>query len=469
MSILDSVLGVHNNALMSPTFIAVVAVLGVVIATMLLVLVVLFRRSSGGNKNKKDKGAKKRKDRGAVLREANRALSQNPKDHEALATIAQLRYDEKDWEKAMRTYGMLVELAATNSDVDEFDATIKYALSALQLGKHEEAYKSLVVARSLKDEGFELHYNLGYLEYRRKAYEKAVNLLRAAKEAQPDHLQTQKYLGLAFYRIKRFKEAIETLRRVVDAQPDEKEALYAMGQAYFELSQSDQALRIFTHLRADPGFGPRAALMAGTINYKGRQFEKAQMDFEIGLRHEDIHPEVALELKYRLAMTHINQQQVGSALPLLEEIQRVNPDYKDVSEQIKRNRELHNNERLQTFLIAPSSEFVSLCRKMATSFFPDSRTKITDVSVYKNDYADVLCEVETPKWFDVILFRFIRTTGSVGELMLRDFHGRIKELKAGRGFCITAGEFSESATSFVEARLIDLIDKQQLPRILKKA
>ncbi|MFW5729150.1 MAG: tetratricopeptide repeat protein [Spirochaetota bacterium] len=452
---------------MSPTFIAVVAGLAVVIAALFVLMFVMIRRS-GSNRNQNNR-KNRRKDRSALLKEASRALSQNPKDHEALQTIAQVHYDEKDWEKAMRTYAMLVELSATNSEVNEYDATLKYALSALQLGKHQDAYKSLVVARSLNPEGFELNYNLGYLEYKRKNYEKAVNLLRAAREEYPDHQQTLKYLGLALYRIRHCKEALEALRRVVEAQPDDKESLYAMAQTYYELGQNEQAVRIFTHLRPDPDFGPRAALMSGSIHYKGRRFENAQLDFEIGLRHENIHPEVELELKYRLAITHVNRRNVGAALPLLEDIYRINPDYKDVSDQIKRNRELHSNERLQTFLIAPSSEFVSLCRKVATSFFPDSRTKITDVSVQKNDYADILCEVETPQWFDVILFRFIRTTGSVGELMLRDFHGRIKELKAGRGFCITAGEFSESAVSFVEARLIDLVDKQQLPRILNKA
>jgi tetratricopeptide (TPR) repeat protein len=451
---------------MSPTFIAVVAVLGAAIAALLVVMLTLSRRSGSG-KSGKNTGRRK-KDRSAELRDANRALAQNPKDHNALQTVARYHYDEQNWEKAMRTYAMLVELAATNSEVDEYDATLRYALAALQLGNNEEAYKSLVVARSLNAEGFELNYNLGYLEYKRKNYEKAVNMLKAAHGEQADHVQTLKYLGLAYFRIKHYKDALESLRQAVDAQPDDKEALYAMGQTYYELGQNEQAVRIFTHLRADPDFGPRAALMSGSIHYKQRQFEKAQMDFEIGLRHENVHPDVSMELKYRLAMTHINRQHVSNALPLLEEIHHINPDYKDVADQLKRNRELHDNQRLQTFLIAPSSEFVSLCRKVATNFFSESRTKITDVSVNKNEYADILCEVETAKWVDTILFRFIRTTGSVGELMLRDFHGRIKEVKAGRGFCITAGEFSESAVSFVEARLIDLIDKKQLPQILNR-
>jgi restriction endonuclease Mrr len=61
----------------------------------------------------------------------------------------------------------------------------------------------------------------------------------------------------------------------------------------------------------------------------------------------------------------------------------------------------------------------------------------------------------------------MRTEGQVGELFIRDLYAHSKELYAGRGFCITAGNFTEEAMRFVNARLIDLVDKQQLVKILK--
>ena len=48
-----------------------------------------------------------------------------------------------------------------------------------------------------------------------------------------------------------------------------------------------------------------------------------------------------------------------------------------------------------------------------------------------------------------MLFRFLRTGGSVGELMLRDFAARMKEVRAGRGVFLAAGDFSEQARAFV--------------------
>ena len=83
--------------------------------------------------------------------------------------------------------------------------------------------------------------------------------------------------------------------------------------------------------------------------------------------------------------------------------------------------------------MAPTGDFVTLCRKVALAYFPHAKVKILDISVNKNEWADILAEVETRKWQDTVLFRFIRTQGSIGELILRDFHARIKEVKAGKG------------------------------------
>ncbi|MEE8440122.1 MAG: restriction endonuclease, partial [Spirochaetia bacterium] len=127
------------------------------------------------------------------------------------------------------------------------------------------------------------------------------------------------------------------------------------------------------------------------------------------------------------------------------------------------------NKNLQTYLMAPASEFVGLCRRIVTSYFAKSIVKITDINVNRTESADLLAEIRTPKWEDVTLFRFMRTTGQTGELVLRDLQSRMKELRAGRGFCLSAGAFSEGAEAFVEARFVDLVSKDSFLKILQKS
>jgi tetratricopeptide (TPR) repeat protein len=442
---------------MLPIIIVVVLVAGVV-----LVLFFLITQKSGNG------GKGRSKDKTAIIKEANKKLAQNPKDKDALLALGRIYFEEGDWEKSFRMFQVLLNVSMVDSGIDQFEVASCYAISAMNLNNPTEAYKAFQLAKATGKPSFEVNYNLGLLEIQNKNYEKAVPLLKQANTMQPENPDVTKFLGQAYYKMNRPKEAMPFLRKTAELHPEDKENLFAIAQCFYDAGQSDQALKVFTHLRADPAMGPQACLFAGTINLKSRQYDKAIQDFEIGMRHNPTHPETAVELRYRLASAYSRKEEIGKALPLLLDIQTIRPGYKDVDIQISKFKELNSNKNLQVYLISSSADFVTLCRKITTSYIPKARVKITDISVQGNEYADILTVVETPKWEDTILYRFIRSMGKVGELMLRDFHARIKETKAGRGYCFAPGEFSEEARRFVEARLIDLVSKNALVKILEK-
>ena len=213
--VVDSVETLSDNTEMP--FVVVIAILLIAIAVLgALYWLIVGRKDRPA---KKQNAAPQRKDRNTVLKEANKQLASNPRDHRALSQIADLYYEEKTWDKAMKTYGILMNLAASNSDVDECLVTTRYGLSALQLKQYEEAYKSLMMARTIDEQSFEVNYNLGYLEYRRGNLERAAQLLNIAQDTQPDHVPVRRYLGRALYKLQRYKEAVKYLRQVVDLAP----------------------------------------------------------------------------------------------------------------------------------------------------------------------------------------------------------------------------------------------------------
>ena len=172
-------------------------------------------------------------------------------------------------------------------------------------------------------------------------------------------------------------------------------------------------------------------------------------------------------MRYRYALLLIKMQELGRATVLLKDIQRIRPGYKDVSTLIARYQELNNNRNLQTYLLANQSEFTMLCRKIVSQFYTNAKVKVTEISVL-GDYTDIVTDIDTPKWADIVIFRFFRSQGVIGELSLRDLYGRIKDLKAGRGICFSAGMFSEESKRFIEGRPIDLYNKDSLKRILDR-
>jgi tetratricopeptide (TPR) repeat protein len=442
---------------MLPVIAAVVLVIGIVLAVFFMIT----RKSADGRNGRS-------KDKAALMKDATKKLSQNPKDQESLLTLGRIYFEEEDWEKAFRMFQALMSIYLSDSEIDQFEVTSRYAISALNLKNFPEAYKGFQLAKATGRVSFEVSYNLGVLEVQNKNYEKAVPLLKQALTMQPENSDAAKFLGQAYYKMGHPKEAMPLLRKIASQHPEDKENLLAIAQCFYDLGQSEQALKVFTHLRADPVMGPQACLLAGTINLQSHQYDRAVQDFEIGMKHNPVQTDIALELRYRLASAYSRKQEIGRALPVLLDIQTIRPGYKDVDAQINKLKELNSNKNLQVYLISSSADFVTLCRKIVTSYIPKSKVKITDISVQGSEHTDILTTVETPKWEDTILYRFIRSTGKVGELMLRDFHARIKETKAGRGYCFAPGEFSEEARRFVEARLIDLVGKNALTRILEK-
>ena len=436
-----------------------IPVLAAVVGLVLIIfLAMLFLGRSKESRWKYSKG------REAIIKNAAKILGQNPRDPRALSELGDMYYREENWDQVYRTYKVLAELG--HQAPNEFEAHLRWGISALKLGNTEEAFRGLSAAKLMTQNNFEVNSNLGIIEFQRKNYEKAIQLLNQARVQDPEHAPTLRTLGHSYFRIKRNKEAMVFIRKAIEIAPDDKESLFTLAECYHEANQNEQALRIFNHLRGDPVMGANACLTCGVMHTNARHYEKAIHDFELGLRHENIKPELRIEISYRLAQAYIKVNDIAKALTHLRNIQAEVPTYKDVAVLLGKYHELNTNKNLQIYLMAPSGDFVALCRKIVIGYFPKAKVKIANITVNKNDWADILVEIDTPRWADVIMFRFIRSQGSVGELIVRDFHSHIKEVKAGKGVCVSVGNFTDEARRYTEARLIDLIEKDKLSAIL---
>ena len=445
---------------MTPVLIGIIAIV--------LVTSVIFLLKSFSKGLSLFGGAKESRDREEAVKEATKRLAQNPNDPEALFVIASAHFEESNWDKAMKAYETVIDQISMNSNlnIDQFEVYLRYGISARKLNLLEQAYKGFSTARTYRQDNFEVNYELGALEFERKNYEKAVQLLKQARIQDPESPAVLRYMGHALFRLKKPKEAMSFIRKAIDLAPEDKESLYTLAECYHEANQVDQALRIFNHLRADPVMGPNACLIAGTIQLDTRQYEGATQNFEIGLKHQNIKADILAELRYKLATTYIKLNEINKAIPPLKQLQADNPSYKDVTVLLGKYIELNANRNLQTFLMGSQADFVAICRKIVMTYYPKAKVKISNISVHKNEWADILAEIDTTKWSDLIMFRFIRTQGSIGELIVRDFHSHLKEVKAGKGVCITVGVYTEEAKRYTEARLIDLIEKERLQAIL---
>lgn len=424
------------------------------------VLIAFSTRKKSGKKHHQ-------KGRAQIVRDATRKLSQDPHNPSALIDLGDLYYNEKAWDKAFPIYETLLSIAPAHKEIDLFTASLRQGICAVKLNKIQDAFHGLNAAAGISPNDYEVNYYLGVAYYKNNDFEKASQRFKRVVLIKSDVSNINSPLGLSLYKAKHYREALPYLKRALDENPENKEALFSLADAMNESGYGDKAMKIFMHLRPDPEFGAKSCLAAGMYHLKMGDSDKAIQDFEIGLKHQNVSQDVALEIRYRLANALFRTQAISKGLSVLTEIQMLNPSYKDVPQLAARYQELNQNRNLQVYLMSSSSDFVALCRRIVMSYYQRATAKIVDISV-NPDCVEILVHIDFVRFEEIHIFRFYRSTGVISDLYVRDFHAKVSESKADKGICFTAGIFSEEARRYAEGRPIDLIEKENLIRILKK-
>ncbi len=442
----------------------IVASAVIIFAVLAIILIISGKKggSSGG-----ERGGKKQQGRAVIIRDATRKLSADPHNPAGLIPLGDLYFKEQNWEKAAPLYETMFTIAAAHREIDPFQASLRQGICALKLGKLDDAFKGLQAALKISADNIDVNRYLGEAYFKKGEFDKVIPLLKKVLILNPEESSAYSMLGASYYKAKHYRDSLPYLKRAVDANPEDKESLFNMADAMQESGMADKAMKIFLHMRPDPVYGAKSCLAVGMYHAKNNQNDKAILDFEIGLKHENAPQETVLELRYRLAQACFAQNQIGKGIQQLKQIQLVNPTYKDIVSLLGRYQELSQNSNLNIYLSAGSSDYVALCRKIAAVFYKRAQIKIQDISV-NPEYVEITAIVENAKWEDTELFRFYRTSGSVGELYVRDFHSKVRDSKVDKGVCFIAGIYTEEALRYAEGRPIDLVDKSNLTRILKQ-
>ena len=97
----------------------------------------------------------------------------------------------------------------------------------------------------------------------------------------------------------------------------------------------------------------------------------------------------------------------------------------------------------------------TVCADILASIYPRGRSRAASPSAAH-------LELTT----DTILFRFFRSQNAVEKQELLDFHSRVRELRADRGVCVTAGSYSQKARDYTTGMRLDLFEQQEFLVIL---
>ena len=446
----------------------IISILIAVIVALLLVSLIVGIKSIKRKEEKKDVSVKiQKKGKSAILKEAEKKLAHDPHNVPSLETIGDIYYSEKNWERVWSVYKTLYDISTAHPEIDMIKTTLRMGAAAFSLDKTEDAVSALMLCIKKDPNNFDCNYFLGKTLMKTNSFEKAVYCFKKCKVLQPENNEINMLLGTALFKAQKYRDSLPFLKRVLDENPGNKEVLFDMAIAMTECGMGDKALKVFMHLRPDPDFGPQACLEAGKMHERVKDYAAAIKDYEISMRLPSVPDQIMLQIKYRLANTCIAMNDISKALIYLRQIQAAKQGYKDVDALVARYAELNQNKNLQTYLMSGTSDFVALCRKFISTYYKDAFVKVEDVQV-ASESVEIVCEVETSRWEAKQMFRFYRTQNVIGDINIRDFHSKLRDTKCDNGVCISIGGFSDSAHKYIDGRPVDLIEKDELVKILKR-
>ena len=441
--------------------------IAVIVAAVLVVFLMMSKIVAQKHKNSSLIEKVHKKGKSALVKEAEKKLVKDPHNIPALETIGEIYYQDKNWEKVWGVYKTLYDLSAAHIEIDVANSTLRMGLSAFYQNRIEDAVNVLMVTIKKDPDNFEANLVLGKVLLQKNIIDKAAYCLKKAKTLMPENNEVNALLGKCLFKMQKYRESLQFIKQALEESPDNKELLYDMAVAMSECGLSEKALKVFIHLRPDPEFGPLSCLEAGKMHERVKDFQNAIKDYEIALRHQNMNEQLAIQIKYRLGNTYIAMNNISQGLVYLKQVQMMKAGYKDTDSLVSRYAELNQNKNLQIYLLSGTSDFVALCRKLISVFFKESFVKIEDIQV-TSGFVEIVCNAENVKWESKQIFRFYRTQNIIGDLYIREFHGKIRDTKCDNGVCVTVGSFSESAHRFVEGRPLTLVEKDELTKMLKK-
>ena len=441
--------------------------IAVIVAAVLVVFLMMSKIVAQKHKNSSLIEKVHKKGKSALVKEAEKKLVKDPHNIPALETIGEIYYQDKNWEKVWGVYKTLYDLSAAHIEIDVAKSTLRMGLSAFYQNRIEDAVNVLMVTIKKDPDNFEANLVLGKVLLQKNIIDKAAYCLKKAKTLMPENNEVNALLGKCLFKMQKYRESLQFIKQALEESPDNKELLYDMAVAMSECGLSEKALKVFIHLRPDPEFGPLSCLEAGKMHERVKDFQNAIKDYEIALRHQNMNEQLAIQIKYRLGNTYIAMNNISQGLVYLKQVQMMKTGYKDTDSLVSRYAELNQNKNLQIYLLSGTSDFVALCRKLISVFFKESFVKIEDIQV-TSEFVEIVCNAENVKWESKQIFRFYRTQNIIGDLYIREFHGKIRDTKCDNGVCVTVGSFSESAHRFVEGRPLTLVEKDELTKMLKK-
>jgi tetratricopeptide (TPR) repeat protein len=393
-------------------------------------------------------------------------LQKNPLDTQNRMALVKIYMEEKKFPEAISHLNIMLTRGQRHQDFTTLEANKLLGECYFEVKNLDEAFKVFNLLRKNNPNDPYPYIQLGKIEKERDSIEKAAQYYNKALTLDPDNIDILKNLGVLLFVSNKYPEALNTLQNTLDKNPDDPEIHFYLGQINLIYKQQKEAFNHYIKAKNDQRFTAVSLLNIGKILRSYNKLEDARKVLVSFLKLTGLKTDDLLEGIYELAEVYLSMKDIQRTIALWEKILSITPEYRDVKSKLDRYEQTRKNTLLKAYMMSSRGEFLELCKKIALNYARNVVIIRTDLG--QDASIEILVQAVYKDVGTTIFFKFFRGTSNVGQLVVREFYEKMKEVKAKHGVCITTSEYSSDALAFSEGRVLELLGRKELVRLLSR-
>ncbi len=403
--------------------------------------------------------------RGA-LRQAKNLLARNERNPNAHWYLGECYRLQNRYDLAVAEYKYITNTGKFTSIATEKKVRERLAEAYLKLGQLEESQKEYILLSKIDPQNWEYFFQIARLFEERNYTDSALNNYKKVIGLNPQHAQAYMRMGIIYFKKQLLTEAKKAFMASLKYDPQNYAAHYYLGKIAKASGDAAAAKTHFEKAQKDPDFKQKALLETAAIHMMKGDYHHAIADLERAIKLGENNTSVVLPIRYLLAQCYEINKDLIKAIEQWEKIYKINPKYRDVAEKLAMYSNIRADDALKDFMTASQSRFQDMCVKICEKL----GLEVQDVFIKNQDVAEVYVLETQSKWRNTkkspSIVRFYRTADPIGYDEIRTLYDQMRKINAMRSICVTASKFTKSAIEFAQIRPIDLIDKEELIKLL---
>jgi tetratricopeptide (TPR) repeat protein len=403
-----------------------------------------------------------------AMRQAKMLLSRNDRNVDAHWFLGEAYRAENRAELAIVEYRYIANAMRFTSTATERKVRERLGECYLKVGQIDEAQKEFILLSRLDPDDPDVLYKIAELFEKRDYTDSAMANYKKVTELNPRHARAHFRLGVIYVKKNNFGEAKQELAQVLKLDPDNSAPHYYLGKIQRLKGDRTRALAHFEKALHCSDLRQRVYLERANIFVMEKEYQEAISELLKAVEIGDSDMPAALAVRYLLSRCYEAVNDLGKAIDQWEWITERNPKYADVPVKLSMYGGLRADDQLKDFLIAPRDKFAQYSERIVNLLGLKMHKEITgENDVYEFTAFDGDRKVRR-MGSGICLVRIIRSTEPVGYEPVRGLYEEMRRMKASRSVFVTASKFTNNAVEFAHSRPIDLLEKEELTKLLKK-